>query len=106
MLSKITKNLADPLKVLFYELCQEENTESLTEKTAILQQFQHTLEHLDNELENKIHKNIASSIFTGFSVCLAISGASLLTSPLVIAVVLAASVGSAATIIGGTYKRP
>jgi hypothetical protein len=75
----VTKSLSrDPLKALFFAHLDEQDSDTLQSKIKIIQQFTRELEELECNTENQSNFLHWASIASGFSGCLALTGATLL----------------------------
>lgn len=94
----------DPLKALFFAHIEEQDSDSLQSKIKVIQQFIRELEELECNCENQSNFLHWASIASGFSGCLALTGATIL-NPLLGLLVASSAVSSAAVVIGGSYLR-
>lgn len=94
----------DPLKALFFAHIEQQDSDSLQSKIKIIQQFTRELEELECNTENQSNFLHWASIASGFSGCLALTGAAIL-NPLLGLLVASSAVSSAAVVIGGSYLR-
>lgn len=101
----VTKSLSrDPLKALFFAHLDEQDSDTLQSKIKIIQQFTRELEELECNSENQSNFLHWASIFSGFSGCLALTGATLL-NPILGLIVASSAASSAAVVISGSYLR-
>lgn len=101
----VTKSLSrDPLKALFFAHIEEQNSDTLQSKIKIIQQFTRELEELECNSENQSNFLHWASIASGFSGCLALTGATLL-NPILGLIVASSAASSAAFVISGSYLR-
>jgi hypothetical protein len=101
----VTKSLSrDPLKALFLAHIEQQDSDSLQSKIKIIQQFTRELEELECNSENQSNFLHWASIASGFSGCLALTGATLL-NPLLGLLVAGSAASSAAVVISGSYLR-
>ena len=101
----VTKSLSrDPLKALFFAHVEEQDSDTLQSKIKVIQQFIRELEELECNSENQSNFLHWSSIVSGFSGCLALTGATLL-NPILGLLVASSAASSAAVVIGGSYLR-
>lgn len=103
----VTKSLSrdrDPLKTLFFAHLEEQDFDTLQSKIKIIQQFTRELEELECNCENQSNFLHWASIASGFSGCLALTGATLL-NPILGLIVASSAVSSAGVVISGSYLR-
>jgi len=101
----VTKSLSrDPLKALFLAHIEQQDSDSLQSKIKIVQQFMRELEELECNSENQSNFLHWASIASGFSGCLALTGATLL-NPLLGLLIASSAASSAAVVISGSYLR-
>ncbi len=101
----VTKSLScDPLKALFFAHIEEQDSDTLQSKIKIIQQFTRELEELECNTENQSNFLHWASIASGFSGCLALTGATLL-NPILGLLVASSAATSAGVIISGSYLR-
>ncbi len=94
----------DPLKALFFAHIEQQDSDSLQSKIKVIQQFIRELEELECNTENQSNFLHWASIASGFSGCLALTGAAIL-NPLLGLFVASSAMSSAAVVIGGSYLR-
>ncbi|MBD2527370.1 hypothetical protein [Nostoc sp. FACHB-133] len=94
----------DPLKALFFAHIEQQDSDTLQSKIKIIQQFTRELEELECNSENQSNFLHWASIFSGFSGCLALTGATLL-NPILGLLVATSAASSAAVVISGSYLR-
>ncbi len=101
----VTKSLSrDPLKALFFAHIEQQDSDSLQSKIKIIQQFTRELEELECNSENQSNFLHWASIASGFSGCLALTGAAIL-NPFLGLLIASSAVSSAAVVVGGSYLR-
>ncbi|MHC5822146.1 MAG: hypothetical protein ACYT04_41450 [Nostoc sp.] len=101
----VTKSLSrDPLKALFFAHIEEQDSDTVQSKIKIIQQFTRELEELECNSENQSNFLHWASIASGFSGCLALTGATLL-NPILGLLVASSAASSAAVVISGSYLR-
>lgn len=101
----VTKSLSrDPLKALFFAHIEEQDSDTLQSKIKVIQQFIRELEELECNSENQSNFLHWASIASGFSGCLALTGATLL-NPILGLLVATSAASSAAVVISGSYLR-
>lgn len=101
----VTKSLSrDPLKVLFLAHIEEQDSDTLQSKIKIIQQFIRELEELESNCSNQSNFLHWASIASGFSGCLALTGATIL-NPIFGLIVASSAASSAAVVISGSYLR-
>ncbi|MBC1222326.1 hypothetical protein [Nostoc sp. UCD120] len=101
----VTNSLSrDPFKALFLAHIEQQDSDTLQSKIKIIQQFTRELEELECNSENQSNFLHWASIFSGFSGCLALTGATLL-NPILGLLVASSAAASAAVVISGSYLR-